>query len=172
MNRPKITVLCEDKQHASFIRLFLKKRKRRIHAVQKPNGGTGAGDKFVLDNYPAQLDAVRKRGGILVVMIDGDKQDIEERLKQLDEACSQRGVSPRKPNDKVAVFVPMRNIETWLAYLNGEEVNEIDPYPRLERERECRRHTDVLLQMCDREKLDSPAPTSLEAACREYRNVF
>lgn len=172
MNRPKITVLCEDNQHASFIRLFLKKRKRRIHAVQKPSGGAGAGDRFVLDNYPAQLDAVRKRGGILVVMIDGDNYSDEARQKQLNKACVQRNVLPRNSSDKVAVFVPMRNIETWLAYLNGEEVNEIDTYPRLERERECRRHTEVLLQMCDREKLDSPAPASLEAACREYRNVF
>ena len=29
------------------------------------------------DTYPAQLDAVRKRGGILFVMIDGDNYSIE-----------------------------------------------------------------------------------------------
>lgn len=103
MNRPKITVLCEDKQHASFIRRFFKKR---------------------------------------------------------------------NSNDKVAVFVPMRNVETWLAYLNGDPVNETDSYPRLERERDCRKQADALVQMCDKGKLNSPAPTSLEAACREYRNVF
>ena len=170
MNRSKITVLCEDKQHASFIRIFFKKRKRTIHAVQKTNGG--AGDQFVRDNYPAQLDAVRKRGGILVVMIDGDRYSIEQRLKQLNDACRERDVSPRKPEDNVAIFVPKRRIETWLAYLDGEQVNETDSYPRLERERECRKHADALVQMCDRGKLNSPAPTSLEAACCEYRKVF
>lgn len=151
MNRPKITVLCEDKQHESFIRRFLKKRKRKIYAV--PRIGVGAGDQFVRDNYPAQLDAIRKRGGVLVVMIDGDNYSLEQRLKQMDDACNQRGIVPRKPNDKVAVFVPMRNIETWLAYLDGKDVNETDTYPRLERERECRRHVDVLDQMCIEEKL-------------------
>ena len=171
MNRSKITVLCEDKQHATFIRIFLKKRNRKIYAVSRTDAG--AGEQFVRDNYPAQLDAIRKRGGILVVMIDGDNYSIEQRQKQMDEACRQKGVSPRSLSDKVAVFVPMRNIETWLAYLDGGEgVNETDTYPRLERERECRRHVDVLDQMCIEEKLRTPAPASLEAACREYDNVF
>lgn len=170
MNRSKITVLCEDKQHATFIRIFLKKRNRKIYAVSRTDAG--AGEQFVRDNYPAQLDAIRKRGGILVVMIDGDNYSIEQRQKQMDKACKQKGVSPRNLSDKVAVFVPMRNIETWLAYLDGEDVNETDTYPRLERERECRRHVDVLDQMCIEEKLRTPAPASLEAACREYDNVF
>ena len=154
MNRSKITVLCEDKQHATFIRIFLKKRNRKIYAVSRTDAG--AGEQFVRDNYPAQLDAIRKRGGILVVMIDGDNYSIEQRQKQMDKACKQKGVSPRNLSDKVAVFVPMRNIETWLAYLDGEDVNETDTYPRLERERECRRHVDVLDQMCIEEKLRTP----------------
>ena len=170
MNRPKITVLCEDKQHESFIRRFLKKRNRKIYAVLRT--GPGAGDQFVRDNYPAQLDAIRRRGGILVVMIDGDDYSIEQRQKQMDEACTQKGVSPRSLSDKVAVFVPMRNIETWLAYLDGKQVNETNIYPRLKRERECQRHVDVLDQMCIEEKLRTPAPASLEAACHEYGNIF
>ena len=170
MNRPQITVLCEDKQHESFIRRFLKKRNRRIYTASRP--GAGAGDQFVRDNYPAYLDAIRKRGGILVVMIDGDNYSTVERLKQLNDACEQSDVSLRKDSDPVAIFVPRRNIETWLAYLDGEPVNETDEYPKLGRERECRRHVDVLEQMCAEGQLRTPAPASLEAACREYDNVF
>ena len=84
MNRPKITVLCEDKQHESFIRRFLKKRKRNVYAVSRAR--VGAGDQFVQDNYSVQLDAVRKRGGVLVVMIDGDNYSLEQRLKQMDDS--------------------------------------------------------------------------------------
>ena len=133
---------------------------------------SGAGDQYVRDKYPEQLDAIRKRNGILVVMIDGDNYSIAERLKQLNDACTQSGVSPRNTSDKVAVFIPKRNIETWLAYLDGERVNETDRYPRLERERECQRHVGVLEQMCSEGKLRTPAPESLETACREYNNVF
>ena len=137
-----------------------------------PRLGAGAGDQFVRDNYPEQLDAIRRRNGILVVMIDSDNYSIAERLKQLNDACTQKGVSRHKPSGKVVIFVPSRNIETWLAYLDGERVNEADRYPRLERERECRRHVDALKQMCAEGKLRTPAPESLETACREYNNVF
>ena len=170
MNRPKITVLCEDKQHGSFIRRFLKKRNRRVHTLSTSN--TGAGDQFVRDNYPAYLDAVRKYNGILVVMIDGDNYSVAERLKQLNDACTQKGVPLRKDSDPVAIFVPSRNIETWLAYLDGKHVNETDKYHKLERERECEKHVKVLEEMCAKGKLRTPAPASLEVACREYNNVF
>jgi hypothetical protein len=78
----------------------------------------------------------------------------------MDEVCNQRGILPRSLSDKVAVFVPMRNIETWLAYLDGEDVNETDTYPHLEREWECQRHVNVLDQMCIEEKLRTPVPAS------------
>ena len=102
-------------------------------------------------------------------MIDGDNNSIERRLRQLDDACSNRGVSPRNPTDKVLVFVPVRNIETWFAYLDGETVNETDIYPKLNRERECKRHVEALYSMCEAGRLRPPAPPSLEPACREYR---
>jgi len=170
--RIRITVLCEDKQHETFIRRFLKKRNKHspVYVVPRPN--KGAGEQFVRDTYPKYLDAVRKRGGILVAMIDGDKYSMEQRLKQMDEACKQKGVLPRKPGDKVAVFVPMRNIETWFAYLDGEHVNETDTYPRLQPQRECQRHVNVLVQMYVEKNLRTPAPASLEAACREYENIL
>lgn len=167
MSRLNITVLCEDKQHEAFIRRFLKKRNRRVYAVQRAS--SGAGDRFVMDKFPSQLDAVRRCGGILVTMIDGDNHSIERRLRQLDDVCSKSGVSPRKTTDKVVVFVPVRNIETWLAYLDGETVNETDSYPKLNRERECKRHVDALYDMCEGEKLRSPAPPSLKTACQEFR---
>ena len=167
MNRLKITVLCEDKQHGTFIRKFLRKRNREVYEVPRPD--SGAGERFVRDQFPAYLDALRKRNGILVTMIDGDNHSIERRLRQLDDACIERGVSPRESTDKVLVFVPVRNIETWLAYLDGETVNETDSYPKLSRERECRRHVEELYDMCETRRLRSPAPPSLETACQEYQ---
>ena len=172
MTRSKITVLCEDKQQEAFIRRFFKKRNRKIYVVPRSKTSEGSGEQSVRNKYPDQLDAIRKRGGILVVMIDGDGHRIDQRQKHLDEACKQKGISPRKSSDKVVVFVPMRNIETWLAYLDGEHVDATVVYPKLKRQRECRRHVDMLDRMCAAGKLQPPAPASLEAACREYNNVF
>jgi len=170
VSRPKITVLCEDKQHGTFIRMFLRKRKRRVYAVQRAN--SGAADRFVIDKFPEYLDAVRKRGGILVTMVDGDRYSISQRMKQLNEACRQREVSLLRPGENAVVFVPMRNIETWLAYLDGEEVNETDTYPKLKRERDCKPLVIALDEMCKAGRLRSPSPPSLDAACQEYLRVF
>ena len=125
MSRPKITVLCEDKQHEAFIRRFLRKRKKRnqVRAVTRPN--TGAGEQFVRENYPAYLDAVRKRGGLLVVMIDADTYSIEQRLKQMDGACEQKHVLPRTASDKVASLYSRAQYRD-LACLPGRRACERD----------------------------------------------
>lgn len=104
-------------------------------------------------------------------MLDGDAVGLEERLRSLDESCRERRVEPRRDDDRVAVFVPTWNIETWLAYLAGEE--RIDEtrrnYPRLERPSDCQRHVDALVGMCRAGALKKPAPPALQAARREYR---
>lgn len=170
MSQTDIIVVCEDNQHAAFIQRFFRKRHLQTYIVPKPPGG--AGDQFVLENFPKQLDAVRKRGGSLVAMIDGDRYGAVQRNKQLEDACKHRGIAPRVSSDNVAVLVPQRNIETWFAYLDGEQVDETTVYPKLRTEKECRRHVDALWTMCTRDQtLRNPSPASLEFACSEYRNL-
>ena len=66
----------------------------------------------------------------------------------------------------------LRNIETWLAYLNGATVDETTSYPKLEKPGQCKSHVRQLSDMCGRQELRAPAPPSLTAACVEYRNVY
>jgi len=105
----------------------------------------------------------------LVVLIDADKCSISDRLRQLENAVSEAGRSPRHGDERVAIFVPARNIETWFAYLDGQSVDEKKTYPRLQRERDCQRHVKRLHEMCQSGTLRQPAPPSLDAACKEYR---
>ena len=92
------------------------------------------------------------------------------RLTELDAACRSAGVAERARNERVGVFVPTWNIETWLAYLDGDQVNEGRPdYPALPRERDCQLHVQVLHEMCIARDLREPTPPSLIAACEEYR---
>lgn len=71
----------------------------------------------------------------------------------------------------VVVAVPTWNIETWLAYLRGESVDESrDDYPRLDKsESGCQPQVEALAEMCRRRELREPPPPSLTAACREVR---
>ena len=170
-----VVLLCEDTQHEVFVRRFLGGmgwNKRRIR-VQKGKPGAGSGVKFVHERFPFELQAYRSKANHvnlrLVVMIDGDNVGVNGRLTSLDATCTSNDVGCRGDDDHVAIFVPTWRIETWIAYLGGENVDEArGDYPRLVRARECQPHVDALIQMCRAGELRSPAPLSLGAACEEY----
>jgi hypothetical protein len=102
--------------------------------------------------------------------MDGDDKGVDKRLKELVGACHAQNVVPRKDDDRVAIVVPTWNIEAWLAYLSGLDVDESKrDYPRLSRPRDCQPHVNRLYEMCQKGTLRHPAPPSLDAACTEYR---
>jgi len=171
--RVQLVLLCEDKQQEAFARRFLNAAgwETRAMRVEKAPAGRGAGEQFVRERFPRELKAHRSRPvtQVLVVMMDGDAEGPTVRLHQLDKACREAGIVERNRNERVAVFIPTWNIETWLAYLDGEQVDEEkSDYPRLTSERDCQRHVERLVQMCRADNLREPSPPSLGAACREY----
>ena len=175
--RKRVTyvLVCEDQQHETFARRFLKQvglvqNDYQVRVVRSPRG-RGAADQFVELKYVTELRAFRTTHvtTTLVVLTDGDAIGVDERMRRLDNACRQEGVEPRSPAENVAVFVPTWNIETWLAYLDGETVDEgRKNYARLPRPSDCDKHVRILARMCERRELREPAPESLKTACREY----
>lgn len=178
----QIVLLCEDRQHEAFARRFLKKigKDYRVQRVERVNPkGRGSGEQFVRERFKKELEYYRLRkhrvGQALIVLIDADTKSngresqnpherVMARIRELESAAE-----TRKNDECVIIFVPARNIETWLAYLEGQTVNENKVYPHLKRERDCQHHVDCLFEMCQEGILRQPAPTSLEEACREYR---
>ena len=61
--------------------------------------------------------------------------------------CERQGVPRRDDDDPALVVVPRRSIETWLAHLGGQPVDELQRYPRLRRERDCADHAKRLYEM-------------------------
>ena len=171
--RVRMTLLCEDTQHETFARRFFEKMGWATHQIRvlKAPGGRGSAEQFIRREFPIELQELRRRHGnvSLVTMVDGDRFGLSERLKQLDSACDEKMVPRRQANESAFVFVPTWRIETWLAYLDDESVTEDrSDYPRLERQRDCRRHLEKLVHMCQTSQLREPAPPSLAAACLEY----
>jgi hypothetical protein len=172
----QLVLLCEDTQHETFARRFLEKAgwsTRRLRVVKAPPA-RGSAVQFIRERFPIELSAYRSNRNrvtlALVVMIDGDKTGVAGRIKELTAVCEAQGMKPREDDEHVLIIVPTWNIETWLAYLDGADVDENKgDYPRLARPRDCQRHVDQLHEMCVREELRQPAPASLEAACEEYR---
>lgn len=175
--RDQIVILCEDLQHEVFILRFLRKQgwQRRQLRVERSIAGIGSAEQFVREQFPHELESYRSRRGYiqqaLIVMIDGDAEGVNAELQALDESCRLSRVPVRTKKDRVAIFVPTWRIETWLAYLQRENVDEgKSDYPKLSRERECQAHVDRLLSMCEDGVLRQPIPQSLKSACDEYNS--
>ena len=175
----QIVLLCEDGQHQAFAERFLesagrltRKSKRRLR-VEKASQGRGSAEQFVRERFPREIAEYRRRrnrvSAALVVMLDGDAEGVAGRLAQLDSACEEQGIPVRRPSEDVFVFVPTWRIESWLAWIEGEDVDEARrDYPRLPRPRDCRWHAKELAARCRTRQLREDAPPSLAAACTEY----
>jgi hypothetical protein len=170
-----MVILCEDRQHEAFARRFLRKagiatRDLRVEIIPQ---GRGAAEQFVRDQYLKELQYYRSRSHrvqqALLVMIDADGRQVTARISQVEQEAAATPEGGRGDGERVSICVPARNIETWFAYLDGQDVNEDDRYPRLARERECQRHVDALYEMCRQGMLRQPSPPLLVAACDEYR---
>lgn len=175
MSRVHITLLCEDSQTDAFVRRFLKHRRfrhRDITTLPLP-AGTQSGEQWVRTRYPAELRAIRRRQrAYLMVVTDADAGSTDARRAQLEAECERQQIPPRGDDDPTLVFVPRRNIETWLAYLTKARVDEVTVYPRLRRQGDCAVQADRLYAMCHKtQRLDEPVPPSLQEACEEYRRL-
>jgi hypothetical protein len=172
----QVVILCEDRQHEAFARRFLTRTGRhvRVQRVEINPKGRGSGEQFVRQRFVKELAYYRARKHrveqALIVLIDADGRDVAARIEQVENGCIEAGGERRQRDERVAIFVPARNIETWLAYLEGQTVNENDTYPKLKHERDCGRHADHLYTMCQQRALRNPSPPSLDAACEEFRS--
>lgn len=175
--RVRVVFLCEDKQQEYFLRHFFVEMgwpKRELYFETGPSG-KGAASGWVIQNFPTQLQAYRQRknkaASALVVMVDADTRSVGYRIKELESSCEQ-GISFRGPEEAVAIAVPKRNIETWIAFLKGDNVDETQNYkPQGNKEEsECRPFVSNLAGYCKKQVLPTNAPASLHAACKEYRD--
>ncbi|MEG3865373.1 MULTISPECIES: hypothetical protein [unclassified Microcoleus] len=181
--RVQIVILCEDLQQFVFARYFLKRRgfTGRFRANICPKGSQ-AGEQYVRTQYLAEVKAYRQnrnRVAIgLVVLIDADTGTLAARLNWLASVLDEHKQENREPNEAIAIFVPKRNIETWIHYLQGdylqgETVNEEDAYAKFEKnEAICKRPVEDLADRCYSQSLPENAPLSLQAACGELQRLL
>lgn len=176
--RVQIVILCEDRQQEVFARHFLKMRGFTgiIRAKICPSGSQ-SGEQYVRSQYAAEVKAYRQnrnRVAIgLVVLIDADKGTLQERLDRLADALSFAAQPERRSDEAIAIFIPKRNIETWIHYLQREVVNEEDIYPKFEKnEAFCKPDVEKLAEECRSQKLSENAPESLQAACGELQRLL
>ncbi len=178
----QVIILCEDRQQEVFARHFLIKsgfEPRQIRVLPLPDGGQ-SGEQYVRESYPEQVKIYRGKSTYLsrcmIVVIDADRYSVKQRLDSLDsglEEDEEYSQLKRQPQEKIAIFVPKRNIETWIYYLRGETVDEETKYPKLAKPGDCKKDVDKLLDWCNSNAgLPEDAPPSLQAACGEWQRIF
>jgi hypothetical protein len=141
-----------------------------MHWRQCPTGRGGDAKRFVKVNHAAEVRAIRAkpylRAGV-VTMIDADDASVQERKAELDTALAADGQDCRQPDERIAVAVPRREIETWIHSLLGSPADEESSYPRFRGdERQCAPAATEFARKCpsDMRKDDLP---SLKDACKE-----
>jgi hypothetical protein len=172
-----VVILSEDTQLECFIRRFLLKRNfdsRQIRTETLPQG-RGSGEQWVREKFLNELKAYRSRSSraatCLIVASDADEKTVEERIQTFEKMCTETGMAFRDQGERVAFIIPRRNIETWLAYLRGESVDEVKRYRKYEFESDCRDQVARLNEMCLQQKLTPEPPPSLESACNEFKRI-
>jgi hypothetical protein len=176
-NRQTVVILCEDLQQYVFAKSFL--QKRGFQGNFEPRicpAGKQAGEQYVRDRYPAEVKAYRSKKNhlkiFLVVIIDADTGTVPNHIAQLEQALEEKTFPRRQTDDKIAIFVPKRNIETWIHYVMGETVNEEHAYPKFPKEGECKPFVEALASQCQQAGLADDAPPSMQIACAELQRIL
>lgn len=174
----RLVLLCEDRQHEIFVRRYLKGiGHKRPPRVMRPPPAEGDARQYVLKRFPVEVRACRSKGSYqtvgLVTVIDADRGLVENRFTQLSDQLKKHGLTKRMDAEPIAIWVPKRNIETWIRYLLGKKVDERTAYPKLrKRQSDCQPAVARLLTFRKENwELPGDCPPSLKRGCREVRRI-
>ena len=130
-------ILAEDKCQQRFAYWWAKAhgfKSGEIDPRPLPGSKRGAGDDWVRDHFPSELQTIRQRHSgawcWLIVLTDADRESTQHRRDQLSEAAAAGGMARPGPGDPVSILLPKRNIETWVRALEAELVDEQSDYHR------------------------------------------
>lgn len=177
----EVVILCEDRQQEVFMRYWLEKKgfNPRKFRVKRSPGGKGAGEQFVRTQYPVEVLTQRRKasyspmGLSLVVAVDADILTVDARQQALDRQLEIATQSKRQLDEKIALLIPKRNIETWIYHLRGHNVDEETAYPKFSKEESnCKADVENLAMADPQNPLVVNAPPSLQAAITELQRLL
>jgi len=171
-------IVCEDQQQEAFARRYLVKRgiHYRSIRVKRSPAGRGAGVHFVKTQLVQEIKTFRQKNYItsnaIVVMIDADTLSVDDRMQQINTHLKTNGLESVQQNENIAVFIPKRNIETWIYYAQGKPVDEETSYPKLQTPGCCRDAVDEFVNHICKDRVSADAPSSLNHACDELKKIL
>jgi len=178
IRRVQAVVLCEGLKDYNFARKCLVRcgwRPDQIAPKVSPTG-EGSGFTFVLNEYAAEVRANRngKRERSLLVLVDADTESEGGREKALDKRLRDTDQKPRNKGERIALWVPRRQFETWVHFLTQGQADEETDYKRTHavKEHEYKPAADQFAQLLEkRRSLPSKAVHSLKKAVVEFERL-
>ncbi|HYO52687.1 hypothetical protein [Archangium sp.] len=178
IRRVQVVVLCEGLKDYNFARRCLVRcgwRPDQIAPKVSPAGG-GSGFTFVLNEYAAEVRANRngKKARALLVLVDADTEPEGGREKSLDQRLRDADQKPRKAGERIALWVPKRQLETWIHFLLHGRADEETDYKREHgvRDPEYKPAAEQFAQLLEkRRSLPSKALPSLKKAAVEFERL-
>lgn len=133
--RVRVVVLCEGLADYRFAYRCLRECGWREDQIMANISRSGRGSAFdhVLNSYSAEGRSNRKGGRQrdLLVLIDADTQPEGGRERQLAERLRVAGEPVRRKGERIALWVPRRQMETWVHFLKHGKADEQTDYKRL-----------------------------------------
>ena len=170
-------VLCEDAQSQTFIVSFLRQfniNTRKIRLINYPCG-KGCGSAFVRKEYPNEvriLKATNYLKTVLVVCVDADNLEVGQRKQMMEKEVIKVIPNWSREQEPIILWVPKREIETWISFLSGESVDETTDLKHSGNPVSCKNVAKKFAEYC--QDLTEPCkdllPSMVEAK-KEYTRV-
>ncbi len=171
------TILCEDAQMRTFLTSFLKCQGIKAHkiAVVPIPAGAGCGEAHVRTGLPKEVELLHRNKHLrktLLVCIDADKYSYDERKQMLHKSYSDSFPGSDIDDEMMLIWIPKREIETWIAYLKGENVDEEMEFRHGGQPVSCKKEANLMhgFLQNDEESGDDVLP-SLQKAKEEYVRI-
>lgn len=190
----RVTILCEDITHERFIRQYLIQcgfEDRKIVPFpnlkgKKVNNNNASVISYYADTVKSYRRLRNNQDLAVIVMLDADNKTIEERFKTLhmalDREKGELNQDTRNSGEKIAIFIPTRNIETWFYYINNLEqpCDESTDYKKanytaLNNKQRINLAKTSAIKLNDeicKQRLDNSAPLSIRKACEELSRII
>jgi hypothetical protein len=121
----RLIAIVEDDEHRRFLLHLLKELRfhsRELRFLVAP-AARGSASQWVVDQYCKEVPIHRSRFKYqrlaLIAMVDADNRLVNEKFNECDRALSAAGHPERGEEEWIAVLIPKRNIETWIAHFVG-----------------------------------------------------
>jgi hypothetical protein len=125
----RITIVVEDEALERFTRNVLMAIGFSRHelTVSPYPVGRGSAKDWVDQQYVAEVRKLRARPGEnvgLVVGTDADELTLPARHSRLAESLTRAAVAARKTDERIVLWIPKWNVETWILLLTGDRHDE------------------------------------------------